>query len=551
MATAQELMEQNQELAKAVSELEEQTLEEQVLAKLKEIEAILTKLDSESIDLSVFLDQIQSFSDEKKAELQALVDKLDNPLGSKTITMRTFDDGFRLNNGGLFWQEVWEKDGVITRYGDVFFSGYKDSSGNGGFDTGSSDGFARRQPLPKDVEFDMIFGSSSGFLARPKEGQSDVGGVVGSLDNVLFVWGANLAGCLGVGSTSAVSVPKAVTLPNRVVYGTSKNRNNTQGATYLILDNGDLYFAGYSGYGESGLGSTAQVNAFTKIPTLSGVRKVLTSGMTTFALTDTRLYGWGLDRIGWLGCGVTADQTSPKECMQFQSGKNVDISAMQYYVPSSADYGVTLVSVEGQPLVGAGSNGYNNITSADKTNKTTFTQVVGESSKTFTIGENDDFFVPFYTTYILQANDDGNTDFYSGGITAFGDTSSTTGRAIKKAKTFDGLGWKFLRWYQRQDADYILACFIWNEKKREMWACGKNYNGQLGVGSNTDNEYILKEVVLPMQVKNAESVEVRFNANGTYGSLVIIADGVLWSCGSKANNRIFAAANTLQIQAKA
>lgn len=551
MAKAQELMEQNPELSKAVTELEEQTLEEQVLAKLKEIESILTKIDSESIDLSVFLSQIQSFSDEKKAELQALVDKLDNPLGSKTITMKTFDDGFRLNNGGLFWQEVWEKDGVITRYGDVFFSGYKDTSGNGGFDTGSADGFARRQPLPKDVEFDMIFGSSSGFLARPKAGQSNVGGVVGSLDNVLFVWGANLNGCLGTGSTSTVSIPKAVTLQGRVAYGTSKNRNNTQGATYLILENGDLYFAGYSVFGESGLGSTAQVNAFTKISSLSGVRKVLTSGMTTFALTDTRLYGWGLDRKGWLGCGVTTDQTSPKECMQFQSGKKVDISAMQYYVPSSADYGVTLVSVEGQPLVGAGDNIYNNITSADTSTKITFTQVVGEASKTFTIGENDDFFTPFLTTYILQANDDGNTDFYSGGITAFGDTSSTTKRAIKKAKTFDGLGWKFLKWYQRQDADYILSCFIWNEKKREMWACGKNYSGQLGVGSDTENEYILKEVVLPTQVKNAKSVEARFNANGYYGSLVIIADGVLWSCGSKANNRTKSVTNTLQIQARA
>lgn len=550
MATAQELMEQNQELAKAVTELEEQTLEEQVLAKLKEIEAILTKLDSESIDLSVFLDQIQSFSDEKKAELQALVDKLDNPLGSKTITMRTFDDGFRLNNGGLFWQEVWEKDGVITRYGDVFFSGYKDSSGNGGFDTGSSDGFARRQPLPKDVEFDMIFGSSSGFLARPKEGQSDVGGVVGSLDNILFVWGANLTGCLGTGSTGIVTTPKAVTLPNRVIYGTSKNRNNTQGATYLILENGDLYFAGNSSYGESGLGSTTQVNAFTKIPTLANVKQVITTGMTTLAVTDSRIYGWGLERKGWLGIGSTSDQKSPVESKQFSIGKKVRISINQFFNGSDTDYGATFVSIDGEPLVGAGDNAWNNITSADKTNKTSFTQVVGEASKTFTIGDDDDFFNPSIMTYILKV-EDGNTSLYSGGYTSFGDTSSTTARAIKKAKTFDGIGWRFIKWFQRQDASDIFMCFIWNDKKRELWSFGKNYSGVLGVGSDTTNEYIAKEVILPTQVKNAKNVEVRYNTNGTNGSLVVIADGILWSCGGKANNRIFAAANTLQIQAKA
>lgn len=540
MATAQELMEQNPELSKAVTELEEQTLEEQVLAKLKEIEAILTKLDSESIDLSVFLNQIQSFSDEKKAELQALVDKLDNPLGEKTITAKTFTDDFQLVNGGLYWQEVYKKDGVITKYGDVYFTGYNYGAGEyGGFGTSSG---GKRQPLPSDVEFDYIGGNFDGFFARPKSGQSDKGGVGGSLDNVLFVWGVNSKGELGIGNNSS-TMPTPITFPSRVTkIAVGSYNGGASGTTsaYVILENGDLMACGDNTLYQLGLGNNISTTTFQKVA--SDVKNVWATYGAMMYVTSNTLYAVGYCQNGFLGVGVAdqAYQTTPKRVTSVSDPLSVKISMGNML--NSSGYGYTYFAIDGV-LYGAGYNAEHQINGSGG-NILTITQVQPAVGLNMKIGENDSINCCYYSGFVLK-EEGGNFKLYSGGYGYLGDSDKTTGgtRQLTEAKEFLGTGWKMISTSIRQENVYA-STFIYNEKTREAWACG-NYAQCLGLQKSGDQAR-LAEVYIPKEVREAKEVEFYLKHYNTEGGIFIIADGEIWATGTLGSNRIKQAVKTLQ-----
>lgn len=528
MATAQELMEQNQELAKAVTELEEQTLEEQVLAKLKEIEAILTKLDSESIDLGVFLDQIQSFSDEKKAELQALVDKLDNPLGSKTITTRTFVDSFN-TFCMLYYQEVYMKDGNITKYGDVYFQGSYYNDG-GGFE--SVKGF-KRQPLPQDVEFDMIGGCRYGFLARPKAGQSNKAGIVGSLDNYLFVWGSNGNGQLGVGNTSVVKIAKAVEFPARVKKMDVSEFDYTSeiALSYALLENGDLYVCGYGGGYALGTGNNSNISTFQKID--SGVSIVEQIPYQLMYMKGNNIYCSGENHDGNLGVGDTSNKLSPVIILSITDTSDVDIK-LNLSLDGSNWRGNALIKADGK-LLGCGYNAYKTLDNTGN-NFLTPKEVKTTSDTPITLGENDTFFSAYLNAYVLR-EEDGNCVLYASGYSFLGDGSSAGANTpFKRIKQFDGTGWKILtKSHQQYESD--CWCIVYNDNKKEIWVCGKNTHGKLGVG-NTDDITTLTKVLLPAECMTADKFEVRYSTYDGSGGLQIVIGDDLWACGTASYNRI-------------
>lgn len=537
MATAQELMEQNQELSQAVDGLAEATLEEQVLAKLKEIEAILTKLDSESIDLSVFLDQIQSFSDEKKAELQALVDKLDNPLGEKTITMKTIDDCVIIPYGYIF-QEVWEKDGVITKYGDVFIAGYN----NGGFNGGSQyqgAGFVR-QPLPQDVEFDYISGSTGTLYARPKAGQSNVGGISGSLDNYIFMWGGGQFGTFGKGTTSNSYIPQFHQFPSRVskiqAGVITRVYNGCYQNTLALLENGDVWCCGSNWQSGLGLGNSTQTNTWTKNNTIQGIKDIYMCRALVFAVGASSLYSWGENVYGSCGNGGSGTISSPRLAKSISSSAKVRFSVNGAYGGDEDEYVNSAVCIDGK-LFGAGFNRYGEV-NVDGANKNTLTEILDPQSTQWTLKDTDSFFMHMELGAVLKENSDGNMDLYVAGYGRYGYGDSTaaggyTKKGYKKIKTFDGNKWKLS--YQRQYTDnvtYAVRLFVVNEEKREIWAFGQNETGGLGIGSSGDaNSRVIQKVLMPQAAKRAKRFEVRPQYCNTIGSLCVIIDNDFYACG--------------------
>lgn len=525
MATAQELMEQNQELAKAVTELEEQTLEEQVLAKLKEIESILTKLDSESIDLSVFLDQIQSFSDEKKAELQELVSQISNPLGTKTITRSTcFGYGLDL----LVWQEVWMKDGVITKYGSFYTRGLQPT---GIIGIGGGNQINARIPLPEEVEFDALFYCEGFFHARPKEGQSNLVEIVGSLDDYIFSFGIAAQGNIGNGSTSLVYPSFAVKTQmqsrvKKIVFATEVS--NCQ-STIALLEDGSVWGTGRNASGELGRGNTTQVNTWTKIT--DGADDIFNGSPALFVVKGTTLYACGANEMGFLGTGDTTNKTTLTQVKTSVDVKK--IKSMRYYDGSSVTALTFLHS--GNKVFGAGKNGDNQIIAADTNNKSVFTEITDNMGGSIVCNDGSDFAIGLWTNILLVPNG-GNTDLWvaGNGEDGYGDSASQgTNNKRRKIATLVGTGWKCECPIIGYGSGTMRSSFfIYNESKKEIKAFGFNATtgAILGVGDIAEKVRAMKDVTTP---KSDTQFEVSFGFMKAVGAYIcVIADGTLYITGS-------------------
>ena len=531
MAKAQELMEQNPELSKAVTELEEQTLEEQVLAKLKEIEAILTKLDVESIDLSVFLDQIQSFSDEKKAELQALVNKLDNPLGEKTITRRTcFGYGIDL----LVWQEVWMKDGVITKYGSFYTRGLLPTSLLG---IGGGNQINARLPLTEEVEFDALFYCEGVFHARPKAGQNNLAGISGSLDNYVFSFGWGAEGCLGNGSTHLEHPSFAVKteMESRVKKILFPSEIGQHRSCVALLENKTMWVTGKNIGGELGLGNKTQVNTWTK--STDNVDEVFCGNLCTYVLKGTTLYACGFNSNGQLGNGTS--ETSI--LTQIKTSVSVDkLKVVRWYDGASA-YGTAFFhNALNNRVYGAGINAANQIIAADTTDKSVFTEITNNMGESIECGNGTDFAIGLSTNILLAPNG-GNTDLWVAGQgeSGYGDSALTnTNNKRRKVTTLDGIGWKCecpILGYG--EGTMKSSFFIYNEEKKQIKAFGYNAGGSaLGLCDDALDIRDIRELSLP---KSVTQFEVSFGwakASGFY--ICVIADGTLYITGTSKSGMI-------------
>lgn len=102
-----------------------------------------------------------------------------------------------------------------------------------------------------------------------------------------------------------------------VVCGDYNSNSSAYGDASFALVNGELYSAGWNGYGISGLGpsTTGARSTFTKIPGLSGVVDFGAFGGyygTAWAVTDAgRLYVWGHNGQGVMGIGSTNSVDNP------------------------------------------------------------------------------------------------------------------------------------------------------------------------------------------------------------------------------------------------
>ncbi len=148
------------------------------------------------------------------------------------------------------------------------------------------------QNIPKVQQF--IFNGNSGI-------------VLGE-DNCVYTWGRNPYGEIGSGdSYSQAYTEKLTVLGNNI-----KQIYNGINSMYARNADGVLYGWGTNNLGQLGIGSTVRIVAPTVILELTDITKLEKIGNTVFASdSQDTIYGWGNNAYGQLGDGTIAAILSP------------------------------------------------------------------------------------------------------------------------------------------------------------------------------------------------------------------------------------------------
>ncbi|MEY4554547.1 MAG: hypothetical protein RL197_974 [Actinomycetota bacterium] len=139
-------------------------------------------------------------------------------------------------------------------------------------------------------------------------------------DQSLWCWGANAAGQLGDGTTTAsrtavkVKASLGVDLSNIVDVAVAGDASNSQtsGYTCAINASGALFCWGLNSSGQLGTGNTTSVFYPTAVTDMaSGVNQVAINDKSACAIKNGGAFCWGLNGSGQLGIGNTTNKTTP------------------------------------------------------------------------------------------------------------------------------------------------------------------------------------------------------------------------------------------------
>jgi alpha-tubulin suppressor-like RCC1 family protein len=166
-----------------------------------------------------------------------------------------------------------------------------------------------------DVNF--LYTPTSPYMDGLLAGKTIIDVAVGSSHTLalasdgLYAWGDNTYGQLGLGSVPQQFLPSAVVISGKNISAIS----TSQTSVLALTSDNILYSWGNNANGQLGIGS----NTYSTVPlTVTGVlagktvTKIACSGSTSFAITsDGRLYSWGSNSNGQLGDGTKTSRTSP------------------------------------------------------------------------------------------------------------------------------------------------------------------------------------------------------------------------------------------------
>ena len=129
----------------------------------------------------------------------------------------------------------------------------------------------------------------------------------------VYAWGNNGAGQLGDGTTNPSLVPIAVPGLAGIVDVAAGDDTNMNGSSFAVRSDGVVFAWGYNGQGQLGLGNTNPgPMSPTQIPSFSGVLSVSAGEDFAVALKkDGTVWAWGDNTDGQLGEGDNFPSSSP------------------------------------------------------------------------------------------------------------------------------------------------------------------------------------------------------------------------------------------------
>ena len=131
-------------------------------------------------------------------------------------------------------------------------------------------------------------------------------------DGTLWAWGSNSDGQLGLGNTTYYSSPKQVgslTYWSAIAGGAGGSNQ-----TIATKTDGTLWSWGRNNLGQLGLGNTTSYSSPKQIGALTTWSLISCKASAVISIkTDGTLWGWGRNNSGQLGLGNITDYSSPKQ----------------------------------------------------------------------------------------------------------------------------------------------------------------------------------------------------------------------------------------------
>ena len=267
----------------------------------------------------------------------------------------------------------------------------------------------------------------------------------------------------------------------------------------ILKNDGTLLGCGNNQYGQLGLGDTTNRTTFTQVTTnADDIKSVYCNWDCTLILeNDSTLWSTGKNNVGQLGLGNITNKT-----IFTQVTTNTD-DIKQVYCGGHH----TIMLKNDGTLWGCGQNTNGQLGLGDTTNRTTFTKITTNTNDIKSV------YCGNCHTFILK--NDGT--LWGCGRNLYGqlDLGDTTDRTTFTEITTNTDGIKSV--YCATDHTFIL------KNDGTLWSCGRNAEGQLGLGDTTDR-YTFTEIT-------TNTGDIKQVYCGGYYTLILKNDGTLWGCG--------------------
>ena len=288
---------------------------------------------------------------------------------------------------------------------------------------------------------------------------------------------------------------------------------------FILGGDGVLYACGRNGHGQLGLGNRTDHSTFEPVKGIEDtVQEMWVSEKTSFLLTDGgQLYACGRNGGGQLGLGDEANRST------FEPVKGIEGTVREMWV---TDY-ISFLLTDGGQLYACGWNGWGQLGLGDKANRSTFEPVKGIE------GVVREMWVSGDTSFLLT--DSGQ--LYACGWNSYGqlglgdEASRHTFVPVKGVKK----GTVREMWV----TDY--TSFLLSDSG-QLYACGRNGSGQLGLGNRTDHSTF-------EPVKGIKKGMVREMWVSADTSFLLTEEGKKYGCGLPLGISIFKEAGGLPEEA--
>lgn len=343
----------------------------------------------------------------------------------------------------------------------------------------------------------------------------------------------------GVSATCKVTVEGEVPVPSDLLQGDIKQVSTGLCHTMIVMSDGSLWACGRNDYGQLCDSTTESISTPKKV--MDGVEYVA-AGIyyTMFIKTDGSLWACGKNQYGQLGDRTTTNRSSPVKVMD-------DVSTV------SANYYHTMIVKTDGSLWVCGYNEYYQLGDGTSYNRSTPKQILTDVKAVSTgywhslalktdgslwvwgqddrgqlagakITSDNSTRVPEKVmtgvsaisageNYTMIIKSDGT--LWACGSNDYGQLALNNGTTYTNNRTVK----QVMAGVAAVSAGYSHTMIV--KKDGTLWACGSNYFGQLGDGTNT-NLSSAKQVM-----SGVKDVAAGFNL-----TMILMKDGTLWACGS-------------------